>query len=114
MSLTIFANILIDDEKRFSRLKQSFFSFYKSDIDYWIINLRGFYKEEVSKFLLSHLNKENLEISFIDSKKGWFFVSRKIIKNIKTSYVFIWNEDHINQSGFKTFNKIVEDIKKKE
>lgn len=114
MSLTVFANFLINDEQRLNRLKKSFLSFYKCDIDDWIINVRGNYKNNVSNFLFKYLNKENLNLSFIDSKNGWFYVSRQKVKNLKTSYVFIWNEDHINAAGYDKFNKIVSDIKAKE
>ena len=113
MSLTVFANFLINDEERLNRLKESFFSFYKCNIDYWIINVRGNYNSKVSNFLLKHLSQDNLNLSFIESKNGWFYVSKQIVKNLKTSYVFIWNEDHINQAGYEKFNNIFDDIEKK-
>ena len=57
MSLTVFANILIYDEERFQRLQESFFSFYKCDINYWVINVRGKYKEQTKLFLEKNLGK---------------------------------------------------------
>jgi|TARA_B110000495_G_C22509073_1_gene311642 hypothetical protein len=48
---TVFANFNIDGEERFLRMQDSFFSFYKSNILEWHINVRGDYKEKVKKFL---------------------------------------------------------------
>ena len=69
MSLTVFANILIDDEERFQRLQESFFSFYKCDINYWVINVRGKYKEQTKLFLEKNLGKNILKVYFLNSKK---------------------------------------------
>ena len=45
--ISVFANFYIDSEERFLRLKDSFFSFYKSNFSSWHINIRGEYKHQV-------------------------------------------------------------------
>ena len=60
---TVFANFCIDSEERFLRLKDSFFSFKDSNIQEWLINIRGSYKEKVKEFLVNNLN-ENLKVFF--------------------------------------------------
>ncbi len=46
-TLTIFANYFINDEERFLRLKDSFWSFKDVNPLKWVINVRGKYKSEV-------------------------------------------------------------------
>ena len=50
-SYTVFANFFIDTNERFVRARDSFVSFYDSDIDNWVINIRGRYKFELSNYL---------------------------------------------------------------
>ena len=92
--LSVFANFRIDSEERLLRMKDSFRSFYEEDIEIWIINIRGDYKKEAGEFL-----KENLGGALIlfelESKKGWFNDSKKMLKAIDTDYVFFWIEDHL-------------------
>jgi len=92
--LSVFANFRIDSEERLLRMKDSFRSFYEEDIEIWIINIRGDYKKEAGEFL-----KENLGSALIlfelESKKGWFNDSKKMLKAIDTDYVFFWIEDHL-------------------
>lgn len=110
MSLTVFANILIDDEERFQRLQESFFSFYKCDINYWVINVRGKYKEQTKLFLEKNLGKNILKVYFLNSKKGWFHDSSQMLEKITTKYVFVWNEDHKNLLDQSEFNEIINEI----
>jgi hypothetical protein len=110
MSLTIFANFRIDDQDRFERLKKSFFSFNKAKIDKWVINTRGKLKREVNKFLNENI-KQNFELFNIQLKKGWFEETRSLLGKIKTDYVFIWNEDHINLKDTTYFDKVILELK---
>ena len=50
-NFSVFANFFIDTEERFLRLKDSFFSFNKANINEWLINIRGDFKNEVKNFL---------------------------------------------------------------
>ena len=59
-SLVVFANFRIDNEERYLRLKDSFFSFKDISAEKWVINIRGSYKEQTKNFL-----QENLKVSFI-------------------------------------------------
>lgn len=112
MSLTVFANFYINDENRFKRMKESFFSFCDGNIDYWLINVRGKFSKETSKFLLENISNHKIHISFINSEKGWFEDSKQIINKINTTYVFVWNEDHKNMRSTNDFNIILNEIKK--
>ena len=111
MTISIFANFLIDDEQRFLRLKESFYSFYKCNIQFWLVNIRGKYAKEVENFLIEHVNQDKLKIFFLHSKKGWFYDSRIMINYISTDYVFVWNEDHKNTLSYESFDTIIEEIK---
>ena len=61
--ITIFANFRINDEERFQNLQKSFFSFYKSNINNWIINIRGNKKDEVCKFLEKNILQTMKDLS---------------------------------------------------
>jgi len=111
MSLTIFANFRVDGYDRFERLKKSFFSFYKANIDHWVINTRGKYKYEVNNFLKKNITQSS-KLSTIQLKEGWFAESRELLKEIETDYVFLWNEDHKNIQSINKFNEIIVEIQK--
>ena len=53
-SLVVFANFRIDNEERYLRLKDSFFSFKDISAEKWVINIRGSYKEQTKNFLQEH------------------------------------------------------------
>ena len=84
---SVFANFFIDTNERFERLKDSFFSFNKANINEWLINIRGDYKYDVQKFLNQNV-KENLKIFFLESNEGWIEDSLEIIKNNNTDIIF--------------------------
>ena len=69
--LTIFANFSIDSEERFLRLKDSFFSFRQGNIDNWVINIRGSFREKVKIFFATHITTK-VDIFFYESESGWF------------------------------------------
>lgn len=108
-SLTVFANFRIDSEERFLRMQDSFFSFHAADIAKWVINVRGQYKAEVTEFLKNNLDK-NLDLFNLDSEKGWFYDSAKMLAHINTKYVFVWIEDHICMSGTTKLNALVNEM----
>lgn len=107
--ISVFGNFLINDERRFERLKKSFLSFYKADIDSWVVNIRGSYKYQVKDFLIKKINS-NLNISFKDSSNGWFYDTHELLKYLNTEYIFLWNEDHINLKNEIFFNRIVDEV----
>jgi len=108
--LTIFANFYIDTEERFLRMKDSFLSFYKIEASQWIVNIRGRYREAASSFLKEYLGS-NLSISFLNSKNGWFYDTKQLLSKIKSNYIFIWLEDHINIAPISYFEDVLTDIK---
>ena len=58
---SVLANFKIDSEERLKRLKDSFNSFYKANINSWHINVRGEFKDEVKKFLTDkNISKLNI------------------------------------------------------
>ena len=108
--LTIFANFRIDNNERYLRMKDSFFSFKDISSDQWVINVRGKYKEKTLAFLKQHLG-EKLHSFELDSPQGWFCDSRKMLEIINGDYVFFWIEDHINQVNIEKFDQILLEMK---
>ena len=107
--ISVFANFYIDSEERFLRLKDSFFSFYRCNFYSWNINIRGEYKQQVESFLRMNV-KENLNIYFLDTDKGWMEDSMTIIEEVKSSLIFIWVEDHICIKNEKILNNIIDEM----
>ena len=71
--LDIFANFNIDSQERLKRMKDSFHSFKDFDqINKWVINIRGIFKNDAKKFLKKKL-KNNIIFFHLNSKKGWFY-----------------------------------------
>ena len=108
-NFSVFANFFIDTEERFLRLKDSFFSFNKADINEWIINIRGDFKNEVKNFLEENVTN-NLKIFFLESKRGWIEDSLEIIKNNNSEIIFFWVEDHICITNFSKMNSVVNEM----
>lgn len=109
--LDIFANFNIDSQERLKRMKDSFHSFKDFDqINKWVINIRGSLKNDAKKFLKKKL-KNNIIFFHLNSKKGWFYDSRKMISSLEAEFVFFWIEDHIFLNRFSYFKKIILDLK---
>jgi hypothetical protein len=108
---TVFANFYIDTEERYLRMKDSFFSFYKSNVYDWNINIRGKYKNKVKIFLQENISK-NLNIFFLESKKGWVFDTLNISNYFKTNIIFFWIEDHICIDSVSKINSVVAEMHK--
>ena len=111
-TLAIFANFFINDNERLKELSLSLNSFYKSEINNWVINIRGKKKYEAKKILLKKIPKKKIKIFYLNSKEGWVHDSLIISKNLHTKYVFFWVEDHICTGGIKYFNNIVKSLLK--
>ena len=86
-SLVVFANFRINNEERYLRLKDSFFSFKDISAKKWVINIRGSYKEQTKFFLQEHLQDKFYHHN-IESKKGWFHDTRTMLKDIDSDFVF--------------------------
>ena len=108
-TLDVFANFYINSEEKFLRMKDSFYSFEKIYPDSWVINVRGEFATETINFLQSRL-KRKLIISSMNSKRGWFHDSRKLMKYLRSDYVLFWIEDHINMVDVKLYNKILSEM----
>jgi len=108
-SLTVFANIRINDEERFIRMKDSFMSFRGISAEKWVINVRGVYKQDTIIFLKEHLG-DKLSPHILESGKGWFHDSRQLIGEIKTDFVMVWVEDHINLRDVAIYSNIIEEM----
>ena len=111
-NLTVFANFLIDSHERFERLKDSYNSFKNANIDSWVINIRGSYKKKVKYFLLKNIIKKKILIFDIDSR-NWFEDVKLMLKSINSKLVFIWIEDHICLQNPTNFNKIINEMLRK-
>ena len=86
-SLTIFSNFFIDNEERLQRMKDSFYSFRDIKPKEWVINIRGSLKYDAGNFLKSELN-ENLNLSYLEGKRGWMQDSIKISRQISLIMFF--------------------------
>lgn len=106
---SVLANFKIDSEERLKRLKDSFNSFYKANINSWHINVRGEFKDEVKKFLTDK-NISKLNISHLESKNGWFSDTSEIVKNIDSKIIFCWIEDHISIKDVRIINSCVKEM----
>jgi hypothetical protein len=109
-NLDIFANFLIDNDETFERMKDSFFSFNKADINSWVINVRGKLRKKTISFFKKNIDK-NLFIFSFDSN-NWFCDTRKILNFLSAKYIFFWVEDHICLRSEKDFNDIIREIVK--
>lgn len=108
-SLTVFANIRINDEERFIRMTDSFMSFRGISAEKWVINVRGVYNLDTILFIKEHLG-DKLSPHILESGKGWFHDSRQLISDIKTDFVMVWIEDHINLRDVAIYNHILEEM----
>ncbi len=111
-NLIVFANFLIDSYERFQRLKDSYNSFKNSNIDSWVINIRGSYKKEVRLFLLKNISKKRILIFDLDSG-DWFNDVKVMLNVINSKLVFIWIEDHICLKNSRYFNEIINEMLRK-
>jgi len=109
-SLTIFANFRINDQERFFRMRDSFLSFKDIEAQRWVINVRGKYNLETLFFLHDHLG-DKLSAHVIESKRGWFEDSRKLLPEIDSEYVLFWIEDHINTVDVSRYKVVLEEMK---
>lgn len=107
--LTVFTNFRIDSEERFLRMKDSYYSFCQADIEKWVINIRGSYKEQAASFLKDNLG-DRLKLYQLESKKGWFHDTRQMLDDITSELVFYWIEDHLCVCGVDFFNQLVKQI----
>lgn len=109
VTLDIFANFQINDEERFARLKDSFLSFKDVNARKWIINVRGRYRDEVAAFLTKHL-ADKLSVYMLNSGRGWFHDTRKMLPEIASDYVLFWIEDHLNLADVCVYDAILSDM----
>lgn len=108
-TLTIFANFYINDEERFLRMQDSFKSFKDIGAKKWVINIRGKFKLEALSFLREQLGPKLISYQ-LESKKGWFYDTQQMLKDIDTDYVFFWVEDHINLVSVSKYVDILKDM----
>jgi len=108
--ITIFANFLINNEERFLRMRDSFFSIQKAIHCQWVVNVRGEYAQKTASFLKEQLGTQ-VHLSFFSSKKGWFHDTRTLLPLLKTDLIFNWVEDQICLCNAKDFSQLLTDLK---
>lgn len=108
--LTVFANFRIDSDERFLRMQDSFRSFRNADIEKWVINVRGPLKREAADFLRAELGSQ-LRLYELESTRGWFADSAKMLGSIDSPYVFYWVEDHLLVGGVDYLNQVVAEMR---
>ena len=109
-TLTIFANFYINDKEGFLRMQDSFRSFKNINAKKWIINVRGKYKFDTLFFLHNNLG-DILTPYTLESKNGWFYDTKQMLKDINTDYVFLWVEDHVNLVDTDKYKNILNEMK---
>lgn len=100
--ISVFANFKINSSYRLNCLKNSLLSFNDRRIVNWVINIKGKYKLEASRFLKENI-KSPINISYLESKKGWMYDSKEIAIKLKGKYIFFWIEDHICLKNKKNY-----------
>ncbi len=111
VSLVIFANFRIDNKERYLRMQDSFLSFKDISAQKWVVNIRGKYKEKAFIFLNEHL-KGKLYRHQLESEKGWFYDTKKMLESIDSDFVLIWIEDHINMVDVSKYDEILNEMHK--
>jgi glucosyl-dolichyl phosphate glucuronosyltransferase len=94
-TLTVFANFCIDSRESLQRMKDSYLSFRQIDAQKWVVNIRGAFQNEARSFLEENLGTR-LVMFQMQSREGWFFDSRIMLREISSDFVLIWIEDHIS------------------
>ena len=107
--ITIFANIRINNATSLQHLKDSFFSFNNISDD-WLINIRGTFRDEAISFLKENLGEKMTTFELLDDSREWISNALEMVKKAKHSYLFVWNEDHLNIAPQDTYIKIVEEM----
>lgn len=108
-SLAIFANFFIDNAERLQRMKDSFHSFKNSNPNQWVINIRGQLKYQAGEFLKKEIGKK-LDLSYLQSGRGWFCDSKIISSKIFSNYILFWIEDHILISKPEVLNNCIAEM----
>ena len=111
ISLAVFSNFFIDNEERYQRMKDSFYSFKDFNPNEWVINIRGKLKNEAGQFLKKEIG-DKLNLFYLKNRRGWAHDSRILVKNIKSDFIFFWIEDHILISSIEDFKNCVREMKK--
>lgn len=106
IKLAIFSNFFIDNEERLQRMKDSFFSFKDINPNEWVINIRGKLKYKAGEFLKKEI-RDNLNLNYLENRRGWFYDSSIIANKIESDYVMFWIEDNILISHPKKLNNCI-------
>ena len=106
IKLAIFSNFFINNEERLQRMKDSFFSFKDINPNEWAINIRGKLKYKAGEFLKKEIG-DNLNLNYLENRRGWFYDSSIIASKIESDYVMFWIEDNILVSHPKKLNNCI-------
>ncbi|MBU1203297.1 hypothetical protein KKH39_04635 [Patescibacteria group bacterium] len=112
-NITIFANIFVNNQRRFQHLKDSFNSF-KDISDNWLINVRGDLREDVIDFLKQSLGNKMVLFELLDDNRpggGWFRNALDMVGEAKHDYILVWNEDHVNLAPQEVYPEIIKEMK---
>lgn len=107
----IVSNFRIDSDLRLQRMKDSFASFNEAEICSWNINVRGSHAHLAEEFLKQNITQE-AKITRLESGKGWFHDTSKLVQDINNGYILYWIEDHINTASIETLNSVLQEISK--
>lgn len=105
--VSLFANFYINTYERYLRLIDSYNSIKELNFNSYVINVRGKYQSEVIQFLSEQ--NEKIQITCYQSKKGWFYDSSLLFRNLNGKFVFNWIEDHLCMNP-SLFNDVVNEM----
>tara|TARA_A100001388_G_C28718395_1_gene475058 strand:- start:86 stop:1237 length:1152 start_codon:yes stop_codon:yes gene_type:complete len=108
MSIALLINNFINDELKFNHFKLTFSDIYYI-FDEIHFKVRGSYQKDCLKYVKSKkverlYNYENL------SDQDWVSTTLKIVKNIKSRSVFLYNEDHILNCKKSNFRNVINEF----
>ena len=108
MSTSLLINTFINDELKFNHFKITFSNIY-SLFDDIHIKVRGIYKQDCLRFVQSK-QKQKLYIYQHLDEKDWVSTTLKIVDNITSNSIFLYNEDHKLNCEKSYFRSLINDF----
>ncbi len=111
LNVVVFSNLIISSVERLGFMNKSLISLKEVEFIKWYVNVRGEFKDEASTILAKSLG-DKLILTHMESKSGWIKDTQKLFKEVKSSYIFYWVEDHILQIHPSLLVEVFQDMSK--
>lgn len=109
--VTAVCNIFINSDSKFELFKQTFPRVYGVS-DNWLINIRGKYREDVTRYIqetFKDVEKNCIFFSGLDDR-DWAKSTRKMLESSKYDYVYVFLEDHFLLKPLDHFKDVIRDM----